>query len=89
MATTTRPYCGREDPFTLYSSTGYMGIRMVTDSSTGSRGFNATYKILPGKFVGNLPFDISYLTTSTQTFQSVTDLTLFTVRLYVLIFSFY
>ena len=67
-ATTTDRYCGSLGPFTLYSSTGYMGIWMVTDSALGARGFNATYKILSGKFVGDLPFDIFYLTTSTHDF---------------------
>ena len=70
-ATTADRYCGSLGPFTLYSSTGYMGIRMVTDMAAGGRGFNATYKIFSysGKFVGNLPFDIFYLTTSTHTFS--------------------
>ena len=42
---------------------------MVTDSALGARGFNATYKILSGTFVGDLPFDIFYLTTSTHDFR--------------------
>ena len=57
-AITTGRYCGNVDPFTLYSSTGYMGIRMVTKFKRGGRGFNATYKIFsyPGKFVGKFSF---------------------------------
>ena len=64
-ATTTGWYCGSSGPFTLYSSTGYMEIRMVTKIKRGGRRFNATYEIIsyPGKFVGNLAFDIFYLMT--------------------------